>query len=75
MLKPNAKQHREQFVSDLAEVMEEVYGTKRASAIRSLALTEEQRAIARQIKAKLKQGGGSISKLQVPAPENPSQYV
>ena len=29
-LKPNAKKYREQFISDLAEVMEEVYGTKRA---------------------------------------------
>ena len=49
--------------TDLAEVMEEVYGTKRASAIRSLAVTEEQRSISRQVKAKLKQNGGSISKL------------
>ena len=62
-LKPNAKQHREQFIFDLAEVIEEVYGTKRASAIRSLAVTEEQRSISRQVKAKLKQNGGSISKL------------
>lgn len=41
-LKPNAKQHRERFIADLAEVMEEVYGTKRATAIRSLTVTEEQ---------------------------------
>lgn len=74
-LKPSAKQHREQFISDLADAMEEVYGTKRASIIRSLAVTEDQRIIHRQIKSKLKGSGGSISRLQVPHPHIPNKYI
>lgn len=73
-LKPNAKKYREQFISDLAEVMEEVYGAKRASSIRSLTVTEEQRTINRQIKSKLKPNSGSISKLQIPDPANPGAF-
>ena len=74
-LKPNAKQYREQFISDLADVMEEVYGERRASIIRSLAVTEEQRIIHRQVKSKLKPAGGSISRLQIPHPHIPNEYV
>ena len=73
-LKPNAKKLREQFINDLAEVMEEVYGTKRASSIRSLAVTEEQRTINRQIKCKLKPNSGSIKKLQISDPDNPGTF-
>ena len=74
-LKPNAKQYREQFISDLADVMEEVYGERRASIIRSLAVTEEQRIIHRQVKSKLKPAGGSISRLQISHPHIPNEYV
>lgn len=55
--------------------MEEVYGTKRTSAIRSLAVMEEQRSISRKVKAKLKTEGGSISKLQIPDPNNPGTHM
>lgn len=74
-LKPSAKQHREHFILDLADVMEEVYGIKRASVSRSLAVTEEQRIIHRQIHSKLKGSGGSISKLQIPNPHVPDEYI
>ena len=46
--------HREQFIFDLADAMEEVYGTKRASILQSLTVTVEERGIHRQIKGKLK---------------------
>ena len=75
ILKPTASQHREQFISDLADAIEEVYGTKRATALRSLTVQEEETTINRQIKSKLKDNGGSISKLQVPNPEVPGEYV
>ena len=75
-LKPEAKQHREQFISDLADAIEEVYGTKKASSVRSLTVMEEQRTINRQIKMKL-QGinNGSISRLEIQNPNNPQEYI
>ena len=68
LLKTTAARHREQFISDLADAIEEVYGTKRATAVRSLTVQEEERTINRQIRSKLQNNGGSISKLQVPDP-------
>ena len=55
--------------------MEEAYGTNRASSLRSLVVMEEERAINRQIKGKLKSGGGSTSKLQIPHPHVPNEYI
>ena len=62
-LKPTVIKHREQFISDLADAIEQVYGTERASAVCSLTVQEEDRTINRQIKSKLQPQGGGISKL------------
>lgn len=75
LLKPTAAKHREQFISDLADAMEEVYGTKRATAVRSLTVQEEERTINRQIRNKLKVGRDSISKLQIPDPARPGNHI
>ena len=75
ILKPTAIQHPERFISDLADVTEEVYGTKRGTAVRSLSVQEEERTISRQIRSKLKDNGGSISKLQIPNPDVPGKYT
>ena len=75
ILKPTAIKHREQFISDLADAIEEVYGTKRAAAVRSLTVQEEDRTINRQIKSKLNKQGGCISKLQIPDRDHPGEHV
>ena len=74
LLKPIAAKRREQFISDIADTIEEVYGTKRATAVRSLTVQEEERTINRQIRSKLKDNGGSISKLQIPDPTMPGNH-
>ena len=37
-LKPKAKERREEFIRDLADAIEEIYGTNRASNVRSLTI-------------------------------------
>ena len=75
VLKPKATQSRERFISDLADAIEEVYGTNKATAVRSLTVNEEQRTIHRQIKSKLHKTGGSVSKLEIPNPYVPGEYI
>ena len=75
-MKPTTRHSRDIFIDVLADALEEVYGVKKASSVRSLKLREEQSTTSLQVKVAFNTlTNGSIDKLKIPDPENPGTYI